>query len=271
MRHATVRKLLYDYLTDALPAEERFSVERHCGSCARCAAQRDALQRMLNVDSRHEASPADERPEEFWDAFAQRVESSITARGKPSRPAWAYLIDEIERTIQIQWRTAAGFAGALTIFAVAFAVWKLAPPAPPPDRAERITARAEDATLANARVHQYFRKSKVLFVGLTNMETPEGQQVDLTAERQASRELIREARYLRQQPLDTRSSELVDQLERILIELANMERQADLPNVEMIRSGIHQENLLFKIRMTQALYEPAKHKQPSTTHQRIMP
>lgn len=267
MRHAVVKKLLYDYLTDALPAAERTAVEQHCASCKTCASRRDAMRDTLFIVARPGDSPADARPEEFWDAFAQRVESTIAGRRRAApRPSWTGLLDDIERTIQLQWRTVAGFAGALTILAVAFALWRLTPPTTPPDRTDAGTIEPANTTLASTRVNQYLRKSKVLLVGLTNMETPEGTSLDLTTERQVSRELIQEARYLRQQPLDTRSAELIDQLERILIELANMEEQTDLPNVEMIRSGIHRENLLFKIRMAQALYDPSGNTRQTTTH-----
>jgi hypothetical protein len=66
---------------------------------------------------------------------------------------------------------------------------------------------------------------------------------------------VHEARYLRNQPLDARSAELVGDLEKIMIELANLEEEHDLPNVELIRTGIRRENLLFKIRMAENLLE----------------
>jgi len=47
-------------------------------------------------------------------------------------------------------------------------------------------------------------------------------------------------------------------MERILIELANLEEEADLPNVELIQSGIHRENLLFKIRMANPVYDTTR-------------
>ncbi len=99
---------------------------------------------------------------------------------------------------------------------------------------------------------QYLRRSKVLLVGLSNLKTADGSPVDLSVERTVSRELIREARNLGEEHLDPRSVLLLRDLQKILIELANMEQQSDLPNVEIIRSGIEQENLLFKIRMAEA-------------------
>ena len=52
--------------------------------------------------------------------------------------------------------------------------------------------------------------------------------------------------------MEARSARLIGDLEKILIELANIEEDQDIPNVEMIRSGIRRENLLFKIRMTES-------------------
>jgi len=258
MRHSRVRRLLYEYLGNELSAADRVSVEQHCASCEGCAFQLEMMRETLRVFSRPQISAAEVQPREFWNAFVRKVEASTAAHVRSTRNPWTGLLDEVERTVRLQWRTVAGFAGALALLAVAFAVWKLSPTAPQPDHADEITESPDNAILASTRVNKYFRKSKVLFVGLTNMKTFEGQPVDLTAERQASRELIQEARYLKQQPLDLRSSELINRLDRILIELANMEQQTNIPNVEMIRSGINQENLLFKIRMAQALYDPAK-------------
>jgi hypothetical protein len=107
------------------------------------------------------------------------------------------------------------------------------------------------------RAGQYFRKSKMLLVGLTNMKTDLAEPPDFSSEQRLSRDLIHEARYLKQQPLDSRSRRLVSDLEKILIEVENIKGHDDLPDVEIIRSGIHQENLLFKIRMAEAMLDSA--------------
>ena len=77
---------------------------------------------------------------------------------------------------------------------------------------------------------------------------------DVSVEQEKSRELIHEARYLKNQPLDPRSQRLIEDLEKILIELANMKQEGNAPNVEIIRGGLHQENLLFKIRMEEQTF-----------------
>jgi hypothetical protein len=108
---------------------------------------------------------------------------------------------------------------------------------------------------ADNRMSQYLRKSKVLLIGIANLETEEGQPVDFSVEQRASRELVREARYLKQRALDPRVDQLVDAMSRILIELANLSDEQQIPNMEIVRSGIYQENLLFRIRMAEAVYD----------------
>jgi len=90
-----------------------------------------------------------------------------------------------------------------------------------------------------------------LLVGIENMKTGEGGAVDLSAERRASRDLVQEARYFRQLRLDPRSERLMGDLEKIFIELSNSHDSRSRPDVELLRSGIQQENLLFKIRMAE--------------------
>ncbi|HLX12472.1 MAG TPA: hypothetical protein VKS81_06625, partial [Bacteroidota bacterium] len=59
------------------------------------------------------------------------------------------------------------------------------------------------------------------------------------------------------QRLDPHSAKLVGDLQKILIELANMKDQGNAPNVEIVRSGVQEENLLFKIRMEEQSYQLA--------------
>ena len=91
----------------------------------------------------------------------------------------------------------------------------------------------------------------MLLVGIANLNPEEGKPLDLGIERKAARSLVLQARLLSERSIDERSRELLQELERILIELANLEETADVPEVEMIRTGMRQQNILFKIRMAE--------------------
>jgi hypothetical protein len=103
-------------------------------------------------------------------------------------------------------------------------------------------------------VRQYLRRSRALFVGLENMRVPDRQPVDLGTERKVSRELLQETRALQLEPLDIRTARLVGDMEKILIEIANADETPAGPGLEIIRGGIRQENLLFKLRMAETTY-----------------
>jgi RNA processing factor Prp31 len=78
--------------------------------------------------------------------------------------------------------------------------------------------------------------------------------VDLSAERELSRQLVRETRELRDH-LDPQAAQLVGDMEKILIEIASRNETTDRDHFDLIRSGIRQQNLLFKVRMTESVYQ----------------
>jgi hypothetical protein len=47
----------------------------------------------------------------------------------------------------------------------------------------------------------------------------------------------------------------MEDMEKILIKLSNTREQTGFPELAIIRGGIERENLLFKIRITETLYD----------------
>jgi hypothetical protein len=129
----------------------------------------------------------------------------------------------------------------------------------PAQKAQIEASRVDSISTSDAttRMSGYLRRSKTLLVGLTNMKPAPTGSVDLSTERKMSRELVQEARFLKQLPLDDRSVRLLSDLEKIQIELANLDASYNAPEVELIRHGIRRENLLFKVRVSETLYERA--------------
>ena len=256
--HTQTRRLLYSYLQKQLTPEQEQQVESHLASCKACAAESAKMRSVLEALPRSAVSPSDERSYDFWDQFAIRVSQGIQQEELPGKGSASSLWEIIEPILLPRWKVVAAASTAIVVVA---AFLLLRQPQQPVEIAQQqppLNGQPVQLERAAERANQYFQKSKVLLVGISNMKTVEGQPVDLTNEKRVSRELVHEARYLKQQPLDVRSTRLIGDLERILIELANMEVETDLPNVEMIRSGIHRENLLFKIRMAQPVYDSTR-------------
>jgi hypothetical protein len=253
MKHREARNLLYEFATGGLSEREHSSVDLHVAGCSTCRSELDRLRSLLKVLPAGSVRPSEKRTGEFWDAFARNVESRIAA-GNHHRAAGPSVWEWLASLLLLRPRMVPLVAASLAVFGAAIFSWHMF--LSQPNRTE--AARRPASGQASERVGQYFRKSKVLLVGLANMRTTGDGSLDLSVEREASRALVHEARELKQRPLDRRSAQLITEMERILIQLATLEETNDLPGVEIIRGGIQRENLLFKIRMAEARYDSTR-------------
>jgi hypothetical protein len=255
MKHSTIQNLLYDFTQNELTESERLAVEQHLSTCKRCSEELAGLRQTLALLPPPAPHPSDAREEALWQSLTLRVERAVHQSSGRSRRVG--VMDRLSSFVALRPSLAFAVGGTLAVLVLAVAIFPLVSKQTPqvvqhpasPDDSSYVLATEN----VNERVGEYFRKSKALLIGIANMKTTDG--VDLAAEQTVSRRLVHEARYLRHQPLDLRAAKLVNDLEKILIELANIEQNNDLPNVEMIRTGIHQENLLFRIRMAAASYD----------------
>ena len=258
--HRTYRHRLYDYLTGTLSPEETQSLEEHLRSCRRCARELRDLRSAVEAIGPASTPPAEKLPEEFWRELADGIDRGIAGNGERKSLAADWddlLLWLVGRRLWIY--------GGSAVAVIALAAVLLLKPGEQPQTAGGAVAtvspfvRPADDTGGTREVRtlasDYFRKSKALLVGLNNKKIDLRSPVDLSAEQQLSRQLLHDARYLKQQPLDDHSSRLIDDMDRIFIELANREGGRTLPDIELIRSGIRQENLLFKIRMAEAQFD----------------
>lgn len=266
--HKQIRESLYEYVQNTLSPEELTRVGEHLQHCDACRSELAEVQAALRFLASIPDSPSEQQSPEYWNAFARAVEERARSASHHSRVRIS-MWDAILSFLIFDRKLVFGAAGAMAIVLAAVFFWPgKQEPGPPSEIVESGTSQHQQEVIqANERLSQYFRKSKILFVGLANMRTDAGQPIDLTSERKASRDLIHEARFLKNQNLDLRSAKLIDDMNKILIELANMEAEADLPNVELIRGGIHQENLLFKIRMAETMSDTSAQNASQTTFQ----
>jgi hypothetical protein len=248
---AHVRNLLFDYVTGEIPREETAQLEEHLAHCPACAEDLRKLREAVDILPRRATPPSEERDEQFWMTFPTLVEERINARSSSRTSLVADAADRITSFIHFNRAYLLSGSGALAAIAIAVLLLWPAPEAGPPP-AETLAPSAVRLEPQEVKLHDYLKKSRVLLVGVSNIRTDGESPIDLSVERRQSRELIHESRDLKRHVLDARSAKLVGDLEKILIELANSDEKNDVPDVEIIRSGIRHNNLLFKIRMTES-------------------
>ncbi len=253
--HREIQFLLYELDEGTLSETERQIVLSHLQTCVDCSAELDAIRSVLSALPRPTTPPSEDQSAEFWQGFPRVVENRIREESAPQRELGAPVTGLLDRLIVRSWRLVTASAMALALGLIAFF---FAQQGPKTEKKE-VTGLPEVVTLSppaqtGEQVSRYLERSTRLLVGLTNRRVGTEEKVDLSAERQLSRQLVREARNLQNQPLDAQSSQLVQNLERILITVANENDLSARSDFEMIRRGIRQENLLFKVRMAEQFY-----------------
>lgn len=254
-KHSDILSQLYDYLRNETSPEDSSKLESHLASCQSCAEELEELESFLDVSSSNPHEPCNERTQEYWNNFEfdvkRRIQSLEIKKQKSPLSVWA----KINSFFIFHKRPAIAYSSVFVIMILAMVVWRLNIPPKGAEVIEQQPVQFTEVDSPGDKVEEYFRKSKTLLVGITNMDIEKDKPIDLSTERKVSRELVHQARYLQRQPMDVHSAILVNDLEKILIELANMKDEHGLRNVEIIQGGIHKENLLFKIRMAESMYE----------------
>jgi hypothetical protein len=253
--HREIQLLLYELDEGTLSETERQKVLSHLRTCMDCSAELDAMRNVLSALPRPSTPPSEDQSAAFWQGFPRVVENRIREERAPRREPVASATRLLDRLILRSWRLVTAGAAAI---ALAFVAFFFAQQEPKTEKKE-VAGLPEVVTLSppaqtGEQVSRYLERSTRLLVGLTNRRVGTEEKVDLSAERQLSRQLVREARNLQNQPLDAQSSQLVQNLERILITVANEDDLSARSDFEMIRRGIHRENLLFKVRMAEQFY-----------------
>jgi hypothetical protein len=81
-----------------------------------------------------------------------------------------------------------------------------------------------------------------------------------------SRELVNEASGLRvdlKAAKERRLERLIGELEMILVQLANLKAEADLPSIEIIKAGAELKDILFKINLSEMRRDSGNSKPPA--------
>jgi len=274
--HGKIRLMLYDYLLEKLDERDAGFVTDHLLGCERCSNEADEMRGLLKNFPPPAHRPSEALPDSYWQKFTAGVERRISSHGAQARLGIPDRALSAFRTVgdMIAFRKPLAIGGfAATVIAAFLLVVFLTgrdgerssvvgPGMAENNQSTHTTIPDGEATVSEAhtldrdsvtefdlRVGNYFRRSKTLLVGMSNAMPADGDEFSLDAEKIASRRLVNEARYLRTGPVDERSWRLMEDLDEIMIELSNLDEQAGRSSAGMLRDGIKNRNLLFKLRM----------------------
>jgi hypothetical protein len=243
--HLTDDDLVLHYYGEDVPR-----AESHLAACARCQASFTRLQRVMAlIDS----APAVEAPEGFERIAWARLEPSLTRRslwrrrslGTPRRGWFSWFVLSPARL--------AFAAGVLVLVGASFMAGRLMPrsatPAaggPAPQTAAQVRERILLVDLG-----EHLDRSQRMLVELASADDSAG-SVDMSLEQSRAEQLVADNRLYRQtatQTGDAAIAALLDDLERVLVDIAASPKTMTQEDLDAVRRRIESKELLFKVRV----------------------
>jgi hypothetical protein len=228
-------------------AESGPGVAAHLSACAECATRLEALRR----DLRAVPGEVPERGEDYGAQVWARLEPRL---GAPPR----VLVFRPRRFVM-----PAALAASLLI---AFLLGRHTQP-PQPSPRPTVSAAARERVLMGA-VSDHLERSRRVLVEMTGAAAGPG-PVDIAAEQATAANLVANSRLYRQSAEragEARVADLLDELERVLVEIANAPADMRPEDLRDLRQRIESRDLLFKVRALQSQVQErtAKRERPRT-------
>jgi len=257
--HVADEDFVLDYYGE-LDASERERVRGHlawCGACRTADQEVRATLRLVDVAPPPEPPASFER--DMWARIAPHLHGS-----EPKPAVWARFNGlwraESWRRPQAAW--AAGVAAALV---AAFFVGRAGRPAAvdSPDARAGVVAAAARERVLDAEVEEHFERSQRVLSDLVDAEG--SGPVVLAGDRARAADLVAAGRVYRRSADalgEAATSELLEDLERVLLDVANSSPEFESDELRDVRARIDQQDLVFRLRVVGA--ELRRRQRPAT-------
>lgn len=211
-------------------------IAKHIAECAACRRKFEQLYGMLSAIALPEPPP---RGEDYSAQVWSRIRHNLNQR-TTSRPWWA---------LPRRW---AGIVTVAALIAIAFLAGRHTnrPPRNPPVEATNHPELPQKVLVV--ALGDYLDRSEMLLIEVAHAKHPD--DLDLGMQRRYAGELVATNRLYRQTAQrvgDTDTDALLDQLERVLLQLEHTPEGATASDIQQLRQEIESGSLLFKVRVAQ--------------------
>lgn len=235
MNHLSEEELIEQYYKEEVGRGER---DRHLGECETCRAELARLEAAL---SRVDDLAIPERGEEYGTDVWNRIRAHLPEREKRNWFRW-----------MTQTRRLATVGALAALLITAFFLGRISRPANP---GEVVSNKPADTSGKEKKVlfvalGDHLDRSQMILVELSN--SPTTGDVDISSEQQRAEELIASNRLYRQAADRSGDKDLVsvlDDLERVLLDVAHEPSQVNGEEMQAIRQRIESKGILFKVRV----------------------
>ncbi|HYL61297.1 MAG TPA: hypothetical protein VE077_01660 [Candidatus Methylomirabilis sp.] len=226
---------------------QREAISAHVAECGKCREELERIQAVLAaLDALPIPNPGEDYGQRVWQRIAPRLpEKRARWRdfflGSRGTPGWL----EPRRWVAV------GSVGVLVIAAFVAGRLTRRPPSAAANVAEAAQVRERVLIMA---VGEHLGRSEMVLVELSNAQprNPAQKQVNIAAEQRRAENLLEENRLYRQTALqegDAALANTLDELERVLLDVANGPEQVTPAQLETLRKRIEARGILFKVRV----------------------
>lgn len=252
------------------------AVERHLEACRQCRDEYAALERVLGlVETGLGTSPVPEPAPSYerqvWMHVERRIAEDAAARA--NRPWWMFWSAEGFTAGGFGYGLVPQMALAATIalllaggFALDFAGRPSSPGTPgmpagkDASRGVVTPGGAAPEAMGDARgrvlyaaVGEHLQRAELMLVEFNNVEAD--RSIDLSPQQEWAEDLVNENRLYRQSAAEAGEAQMasvLDDLERMLLEVAHGPERADGEELQRLRTRLDTQDLLFKVRVAGA-------------------
>lgn len=248
MKHMTEEELIA-YQDGESRGRETFAI--HLNECAECRREMESIEAVFAaLDTMPVPEPGEDYGRRVWQQIAPRL---------PEK-RWRRWEDFFEP------RRLAVFGAVAALVLLAFFVGRISLRKAPGSLAAD-AGKVRERVLVVA-VGDHLGRSEMVLVELANTEPEKGQKfVNISAEQKRAEDLVEENRLYRQTALgegDTAMASTLDELERVLLDIANSPDEVTPAQFESLQKRIESRGILFKVRVVhQDLREREKATKPS--------
>jgi hypothetical protein len=244
VKHPSEEELiLYHYAEPGGPPRD--ALKEHLADCESCRTRYRQLEAVLTaVNVVESPEPGEDFEAEVWRRLAPRLESA------PPESFWQRFYAGFRASRFLAPAGAAVMVAALVVvafFAGRFWPSRLRPPQMV--QVQAVSAESRDRILLVA-VGDHLERSQMVLVELVN--TNPQRTVDISAERERAEDLVAANRLYRltaERAGETGVANLLDELERTLIEIAHSPSKLSSPEFEDLRRRVEAQGILFKVRV----------------------
>ena len=247
MKCKACRTMFPDAVYNELPEKKRPAFHAHLHECESCRRQYDELKLTLGIMDEKERPQLSETD---WDQFWQKLSDKIETR-KVDAKAFTSWLGKIKAIFQFEPKWAVQIAGMAGILFIGILIGRFYFGAEPTGIKTTSPAFSMNAELAGT-TSAYLQRSKVVLLGLVNFDPQKDDPyvLNFPEQKKISRKLVKEAFVLKRQLRQSHQEQLcrlVSDLEVILMQIANLESDYDLPAIEMVKSGVERRGIFLKI------------------------